>query len=329
VGHRVVVRRIVGVRGNRPLFSDVLGELVEYDATGLTIATRRGRDHVADRDPTALERIGHESVHAAKRVPPSPRDVAALERIANAAWPAPDTEPLGDWLLRAAGGWTGRANSALPLGRPGTDQATAIDTVTRWYAARGLPARINVPLPTAARLDAALTAAGWSRSVPTLVLTAPLAAVLAAVPARPDLPPVYLDRAPTEAWLAVVAARKGALPPAAHAVLTGPPAVMFAAVEGDLAVGRGAVVGGHLHLGLLEVAEKARRQGLARHVTRVLAEWGFAQGGGTAFLQVESTNPAALALYRGLGFTTHHEYVTRTTDVPPGGAWPSGSPRSV
>ncbi|OLB81543.1 MAG: GNAT family N-acetyltransferase [Actinobacteria bacterium 13_2_20CM_2_71_6] len=301
VGHRVVVRRIVGVRGNRPLFSDALGELVEYDASGVTIATRRG-----------LERIGHDTIQAAKRVPRSRKEVAELERIASLAWPAPEVEALGGWTLRAAQGWTGRANSALPIGDPGLDRPAAIDAVVRWYADRGLPARMNVPLPVCATLDAALDARGWARSPTSLVLTAPLAAVLAAAPERPDLPPVRLDRAPDDAWLAVVAARKGALPTAAHHVLTAARLLRCASVERDLAVARGAVVDGYLHLSLLEVAESARRHGLAQHVTRALAQWGVEEGAGTAFLQVEQSNSAAVALYGRLGFTTHHEYVTRT-----------------
>jgi ribosomal protein S18 acetylase RimI-like enzyme len=301
VGYRVVVRRIVGIRDNRPLFTDVLGELVEYGVTGLTVDTRRGP-----------ERVPHDAIQAAKRVPRSQREVTELERVANAVWPAPTQERLGDWTLRAADGWTGRGNSALPLGNPGLDREAAIDVVVDWYAARGLPARINVPLPPGTALDAALTARGWTRSVPTLVLTARLPAVLAATEDRPDLPPVRLDPAPDDAWLAVVAARKGRLPAAALHILTGAPAVVFASVEGDRAVARGAVAGGFLHLGLLEVADGARRRGLARHVTRALADWGGKNGAGTAFLQVESTNAAALALYGRLGFTVHHEYVTRT-----------------
>ena len=301
IGSRVVVRRIVGIRDNRPLFSDALGELVELDESGLTVATRKG--------PV---RIGYGEIQAAKRVPPGVREVTRLEHIANAAWPAPVVGTLGDWLLRAADGWTGRANTALPIGNPGIGREAAIDAVTEWYAAHGLPARMNVPLPLCAPLDAALDARGWARSMPSLVLTAKLAAVMAAAPPQPDLPPVRLDRAPTAAWLAVVAGRKGGLPPAAHHVLTAARPVRFAAVEEDRAIGRGAVVDGHLHIALLEVAETARRRGLARHVTRALAEWGASEGAGTAFLQVESANAPALALYASLGFTKHHEYVTRT-----------------
>lgn len=305
IGSRVVVRRVVGIRDKRPQFADALGELVDVDDSGLTVATRHG--------PV---RIGYGEIQAAKRIPPGAREVARLEHIANAAWPAPDVERLGDWLLRAADGWTGRANSALPIGNPEMGRDAAIDRVTGWYAARGLPARMNVPLPLCAALDAALDALGWARSQPTLVLTAPLAAVLAAAPPRPDLPPVRLDPTPTGAWLAVVAGRKGGLPPAAHHVLTAAHSVRCAAVQEDQAIARGAVVDGHLHVALVEVAAAARRRGLARHVMRALAAWATDDGAGTAFLQVEAGNATARALYASLGFTRHHEYVTRTAPDP-------------
>ena len=52
---------------------------------------------------------------------------------------------LGSWLLRADGGFTGRANSALPLGDPGLPLAGAVDEVEAWYRARGLPPMIVIP----------------------------------------------------------------------------------------------------------------------------------------------------------------------------------------
>ncbi|WP_444980120.1 GNAT family N-acetyltransferase, cg3035/Rv0428c family, partial [Micromonospora noduli] len=147
VGHRIVVRRIVGIREGRPLFSDALGELVELSETHLTLATAQGPLRV----PVA-------QVHRAKRVPPTRRPTAAavvaLERAADEAWPAPTRGRLGDWLLRSAEGWTGRANSALPIGDPDRPLAAAVDAVERWYAERGQPALINTPLPLAAPVGA-------------------------------------------------------------------------------------------------------------------------------------------------------------------------------
>ena len=48
----------------------------------------------------------------------TPDDVAALELLAARSWRGLEEERLGDWLLRAAGGFTGRANSVLVVGRP-------------------------------------------------------------------------------------------------------------------------------------------------------------------------------------------------------------------
>jgi GNAT superfamily N-acetyltransferase len=235
---------------------------------------------------------------------------AALERIASDAWPAAHRDRLGDWQLRATAGWTGRANSALPVGDPGLPLPEAVDAVVDWYTERGLPARINVPLPLAAALEAELDARGWARSEPTLVQTAPLGGFDTS-----GAEDVLLSSTPTTQWLALVASRKGALPPEAHDLLTGPSLVRFATGYRDGTVtgtARGAVVSAVLHLGLVEVAEPARRQGLAGRLTRALADWARDAGAHTVLLQVEESNAPARALYARLGFRTHHSYVTRT-----------------
>lgn len=306
VGHRIVVRRIVGIREGRPLFSDALGELVELSETHITLATTTGPLRV----PVA-------EVHRARRVPPARRPTAAaviaLELAADEAWPAPVRARLGDWLLRGAAGWTGRANSALPVGDPDRPLPAALDAVTRWYAGHGLPALVNTPLPLAGPVGAELDARGWAARPPVLVQTVPLAAL---PPGRPDLPPVALASTPSPEWLAVAAGRKGELPDAARHVLTAVDRIRFAHldVDGDLlAVGRGTVTGGGRWLGLtlIEVLPRARRRGYAGAVIQALADWGRAEGASHAFLQVEQHNTAAVALYQRLGFTTHHTYRTR------------------
>ncbi|WP_349880431.1 GNAT family N-acetyltransferase [Micromonospora sp. HUAS YX12] len=322
VGHRIVVRRIVGIREGRTLFSDALGELVELSETHITLSTDAGPLRV----PVA-------EVHRAKRVPPARRPTAAavvaLELAADEAWPAPVRGRLGDWRLRWADGWTGRANSALPVGDPDRPLPAALDAVQRWYAERGGPALVNTPLPLAAPVGAELDARGWTSRPPVLVQTVPLRTLTtppaaAALPAAAsphaaasaDPPPVTLADGPADDWLAIAAGRKGGLPDAARQVLTGTPRVRFAELREDgrlLAVGRGTVTGGGRWLGvsLLETVPQARRRGLAAAVVRALAGWGAAEGATHAFLQVEQSNTGAVALYRGLGFTTHHTYLTR------------------
>ncbi|WNM42800.1 GNAT family N-acetyltransferase [Micromonospora halotolerans] len=310
VGHRIVVRRIVGIREGRPLFSDALGELVELSETHITLATDRGR-----------LRVPVDEVHRAKRVPPARRPTAAavvaLELAADEAWPAPVRGRLGDWLLRGAEGWTGRANSALPVGDPDRPLPAALDAVERWYAERGQPPMVNTPLPLAAPVGAELDARGWTARPPVLVQTAPLTALPAE---RPDLPPVGLSATPSAEWLAVAAGRKGGLPDAARHVLTAVDRIRFAHLPVDgrlLAVGRGTVTGGGRWLGLtlIEVLPEARRRGFAGAVIRALADWGRAEGATRAFLQVEQHNAPAVALYQRLGFTTHHTYLTRVAPV--------------
>jgi GNAT superfamily N-acetyltransferase len=314
VGHRVVVRRIVGVHQDRPLFTDALGELVDLSETELTLATATGVLRVPLRD-----------VHRAKRVPaarrPPAADVAALEMAANDAWPAPVQERLGSWVLRAGDNWTGRANSALTVGDPDRPLDAAIDAVERWYADHGQRALINAPMPLAAPVNVALDERGWSTWPLTLVQTTPLSELLAAFPGEPD-EVVELRDAPTPEWLTMVAAHKGELPDAALRILTGVPEVVFAHVHDAagalVAVARGTVTGdpgsirGRWHgVTLVQVAPAARRRGLARHVLRSLAGWAAARGATRAFLQVEQRNTAATTLYGRLGFSTHHTYLTR------------------
>ncbi|HJY74052.1 MAG TPA: hypothetical protein VJ347_19940, partial [Streptosporangiaceae bacterium] len=69
--------------------------------------------------------------------PLGPR-IQDLERAAALHWQAPETERLGDWLLRAGEGFTGRANSALPLGDPGVPLPEAVAAVEGWYRRRDL-----------------------------------------------------------------------------------------------------------------------------------------------------------------------------------------------
>jgi GNAT superfamily N-acetyltransferase len=132
-----------------------------------------------------------------------PVTIAELEAVAAQGWRAPEEAPLGQWLLRAAEGFSGRANSALAVGDPGMALAEAIGHVCDWYAARGLPPMIAVPHPLDrpgdARVDRFLGQRGWGiRPGALVVMTAATAEVArsgAAVEAelRPEPDPDWLD----------------------------------------------------------------------------------------------------------------------------------------
>jgi GNAT superfamily N-acetyltransferase len=297
VGHRVVLRRRAGVVDGRDQYTDVLGELRAL-AGGFAVVRRR--------DGTDVH-VPVEEIALGKRIPPlrarRRTDDLELERLAALGWPGTETVEVGGWLLRAGGGFTGRANSALPLG-DALDPAPVLD----WYAERGLPATVQIPLPARAALLADLEGRGWQRLHGAVVLTAARAEILGLTPPRPELPAIEVAPAPDADWLSLYHYRGGSLPPAAIEVLTAgtEPAFVTLRVDGRVAaICRTATAGGWLGLTAVEVAPSDRRQGLATHLLRQVVEQSPASH---VYLQTEHSNTAALALYERAGFTAHHEY---------------------
>jgi len=202
-----------------------------------------------------------------------------LEQRAALGWRAPEEERLGDWLLRAGGGFTGRANSALAAGDPGGPVDQAEGTVRDWYEARSLPAMICVPYPAgqpqAVPLDRFLAERGWGmRPGAATVMTAP-AGQVARVAEAVAAVPVDVDPEPDEAWLALYHYRgQQGLPPIARRVLTSAPWQAFASIRADgqtIAIGRVAAAEGWAGLTAIEVEPAHRRRGLATVVTATLA----------------------------------------------------------
>lgn len=309
VGARVVVRRVVPGPGPRPALSDVLGELVSLDATTLVLRRSNGE----------LVTVATADVRAAKPVPPRRErwTIAALEAIAAPGWRGLEEHRLGGWLLRAGNGFTGRANSVLPLGEPDRSRTEALDYVVGWYADRGLPPLFQLPMPLAAELDEELAGAGWRGFSPVRFLIAPLDRVLAACPERTDLPPVQHDPTPSEDWLTGYQYRGAVLPDGARTVLTNADEPTFASVsDGErlLVVGRGVVHQGWLGVTAVTVPAAGRRRGLGTHLMNGLVRWGRARGARHCYLQVAGENADALRFYDRLGFVIHHRYHYRIKD---------------
>ncbi|MEV5243387.1 GNAT family N-acetyltransferase [Streptomyces cinnamoneus] len=309
VGKRVSVRRLNDTATSPERFTDTVGMLDSWDG-GVLCITRRNGETVE---------IAETALVAGKVVPAAParrRGPAAgrreLQEIAARGWPARETGSLGGWTLRAAGGFTARANSVLPLGDCGLPLPAALERVTAWYAARGLPARVQVTTDDPAAdelLDAELARLGWTAERYALMRTAALAPIADRDVAGPE---VVLTRAPDEAWLAAYG-RTGADPADALAVLGGGPSVWFATVPGEpggppAAIARCVVDGRWAGFAALDVSPNRRRQGLGTLVMARLARAALDEGASAAYLQVETDNAAAAALYDELGFTTHHAY---------------------
>ncbi len=308
VGRRVALRH----RLRSGLLTDAVGDLT-LDGTELTVRTRRGPVRVSRADVVAVRAIP----------PPVPRRpswaaVARLENVCADAWPARVDRPLGAWRLRAAGGFTGRANAALAVGDPGVSVPAALEIARAFAAEHGVPPRVHVPMGSP--WDRAVAATGWvldaghEAGAEVAVLVADLDRLAAASDhtARADRPDdnwwaLALGREPTadERWV---------LDPS-----PGPargPRTAFGLVPGAGVI-RAAVVGDHLHLSRRAVVPTARRAGVGTALTAAAAAWGRGHGARWAVLQVALQNTAARALYDGLGATEHHRYRYL---VPPGGS---------
>ncbi|MCF3143202.1 GNAT family N-acetyltransferase [Streptomyces platensis] len=328
VGKRVSVRRLTGGGAGVPPFTDAVGVLTSWDQGVLSITRRNGETVrieesslvaakvVPDRPATARPGAARPSGEPARRRGPA-ATARELQTVAARGWPAVETAPLGEWTLRASGGFTRRANSVLPLGDPGVPLEVALERIGQWYDARGLPPVIVVATgqaETDERLDAELAERGWTGERHTTVRIAALAPL---ADTDADTRRVTLSREPGAQWLALYnrtgeAAASEEASRIARQVLTGGPSVWFATVAGadggTAAIGRLVVDGRWAGFAALETAPAARRQGLATLVMTALAERALEEGASAAYLQVEADNADALAFYDRLGFTEHHGY---------------------
>ena len=235
-----------------------------------------------------------------------------LERLAAHGWQGTSTDRLGDWLLRAGSGFTGRANSVLPLGSPGCGLADALAHVDGFYRRYDLPAQFQVPLGAETRsLDNDLEDRGWVASNLSWVLVAELAASLARCPARPDFPAATFEPTPSRQWLDGYLYRGSPLPDSAVAVLCHANSAVFGSLadgRGQSAVVRGVLTDGWLGVTALTVAQDRKRTGAGSHLMAELMRWAQARGARRVYLQVAAENFAALGLYDRLGFVKHHAY---------------------
>lgn len=304
VGKRVSVRRVEPRAGGSPEFADTVGVLTSWYEGVLLITKKDGQ----------AVRIAESSLVAGKVVPAAPArrrgpatSFEELARITARSWLPLESEPLGEWTLRAAAGFTRRANSVLPLGDPGMPLEDALARVTAWYARRGLPAYVQAATGAAGThelLCAELERRGWAAEVSAEVRIGALAPV-GDVDA-PAAGEIRLTRAPDEEWLG----RYGKVddPELARRMLVEGPSVWFAALPGGRAVGRCVVDGRWAGFAAVTVDPAHRREGLATAVMAALARRALEEGASAAWLQVEADNAGARALYDGLGFATHHSY---------------------
>jgi ribosomal protein S18 acetylase RimI-like enzyme len=257
--------------------------------------------------------------------------VRRLETAAADALAPAEEVRLDGWRLRFNHGVTRRGNSALPEARGRRPLARKLREVGDFYAARGVPARLQ--LSAASRpdgLDATLDARGWRHEEGARVLTRALSDPLPGEDPPTDGPrgDVRVAAEPDDAYREV---QEAVTPRAAdwadarsralHEIGLHPWHLVLTDGSGDAVAAGLAVVDPSARLaGLFSLATRpeARGRGHATRLIRAAFDHARQDGATAAYLQVAAGNDAALRLYRRLGFREHHRYHYRRHDTPGG-----------
>ena len=241
-------------------------------------------------------------------MPTSREQLPEIEAAAVRSWPALETADVDGWVWRFASGGSLRANSVSTLLFNGSDADAAVRDAERRYRAKGAPCRFTITeVSQPGDLDARLAAMGYERGEDHATMVKKIASSVYA-PADVEL---SADSAPE--WLAVYLS--GLTPnrrEVAPNILAGLPArrCYFACRRAGVVVASGLSVGdGRLaSVQCMATLASARRQGYARAVLSAIEAWAAAQGCTHLYLQAETANAAAIALYEGFGFRIAGRY---------------------
>lgn len=243
--------------------------------------------------------------------------IETFERAGLEAWPGIEVKWDGNWVRRASGGYTKRANSAQCFDP--NDDADVEDRIigaSSWLVVRGVKPVFRITPLSAPALDEALDDAGWEEIDRSHLFAMPLAAQEPDEQGRlmPLLDPVFLAaqqklQGHDEATMARMKALLAVMAVPATGIVVfrdGEPAA-----SGLMAISRGIVITGNV------ITDPARRrQGLAGAMMRTGLSWAHEKGATIAALNVQTDNEAAKALYGGLGYVHQYDYSYRIPGAP-------------
>jgi N-acetylglutamate synthase len=287
--------------------TDVVGWIDALNPTSVRLVTTVPTVRVVERSMIIAARRGPAAAGG-----PHPRRISAheVQRHALHGWLA-WREPLGEWTLRRAGGFTRRANSCHAVGDPGMSIQQAAEQIIDFAVIHDIPplAQVIEGSPE----ERTLRRLGWvSTDQPTAVLTSRLADFLEGRPAesvvkitetlQPSWEEAYQRSRPNSADRDIV-----------RMILQGNPPRAFAAVTDQgpefIAIARGHKNDNWLGMASIWTHSDHRRRGLATAMMSALGHWAARQGARYAYLQVATVNEPAIAAYRRLGFVPHHSYL--------------------
>ena len=239
-------------------------------------------------------------------------DMEAFERAGLKAWPGIEVEWDGDWVRRAAGGYTKRANS-LQCFDPadGEDAGARLAAAIDWFGGRGIPTVVRTTPLQSPALGAVLDAQGWATIDRSHLYAMALGEHEPDREGRimPLLDPAFLAaQQALQGYGDIQIARMKAL----LSVMAVPAAGIVVYREGTaVASGLMAVADGIVITGNVIADRTRRRQGLGGAMMRTGLAWARSEGATIAALNVQADNPAGQALYASLGYTRQYDYTYR------------------
>lgn len=240
--------------------------------------------------------------------------IRQLEAVGFRAWPATSVHFDGTWAIRlTAAHPSKRLNCVNPLDPADiSDLEQRVERIIQRFRTFGrLPTFRQTPL-SPGTLDAYLADKGWHPFDETVVMTADIVD-LDLSDAIDQIPLKDIGRF-VEAALKV-RERDASLKPGLSEVIgaISPATGLFVVEDEGMPVSTAMCVHEGALAGLIEVGtyRPIRRQGNARKIVASALKWARKQGATTAWLQVETNNEAAIALYEGFGFKEAYRYFYR------------------
>lgn len=285
--------------------TDVLGVLETWGESALTVRRENGEVVTIERHLVVTGKPVPPRASTRQRISPE-----QLERVCQQGWRALTEQPLGDWTLRAAGGFTGRANSARVGGDPGMPPDDALEAVRRFYVDHSQ--RPMAQVVVGSDWQETFEARDWRQARPggqdAIVQVASVAQARRHASADPAAG-VMIDGSVGDEWRRLYGRADSVDPAVVRHVVESGDEVAFARIgEPVVAIGRGVVTGDWLGMQAVEVSPEHRGQGLAKAVVESLLAWGASRGALSVYLQTVADNAPALCLYARYGFATHHAY---------------------
>jgi ribosomal protein S18 acetylase RimI-like enzyme len=297
VGARVSIRlQIPGENG----YHDLLGHL----ELGNLVRHKDGRS--TNFDPA--------HVVAWRQVPITPTKsdsasiIESLEKIAQRNWMPEKIEEIGSWQLRSNRGFSFRANSTLPLGgkgfgAPGIELNQAISKVIDFYKELNQPAIFQILPSIHQELERSIKAIGFRSKGEVRFETMRIDdSVNFNFGEFSDIQ-VQISNYPTGDWLEL----HGDDEIAAELMLRTPSKYLHLYKQSELvATSRAAFTEDWAGISRVRVREDKQGQGLGKKIMQSTLNEVKANGIEQLFLQVESENLNALAIYHSIGFSLHH-----------------------